>query len=41
MKNKFITGISLLLMIVLISSCATSRKYGCPIVSIESKKDKA
>jgi len=42
MKNKLTTGLSLLLMIVIISSCATSRKYGCPSVSkIEVKNNKA
>ena len=33
MKNKLLTALMFTLVIVLITSCATSRKYGCPSVS--------
>lgn len=33
MKNKIVALAGLILMIVSITSCATSRKYGCPAVS--------
>jgi hypothetical protein len=39
MKNKLIGLIGLALMVVTVTSCATSRKYGCPTVSkIETAK---
>jgi len=33
MKNKIVAFAGLIVMVVLISSCATSRKYGCPTAS--------
>jgi len=33
MKNKIVALSGFILMLVLMSSCATSRKYGCPTVS--------
>ncbi len=38
MKNKVFASILLLAMIILVSSCATSRKYGCPSVQVKSEK---
>jgi len=33
MKNKLFTALTVIFVVLLISSCATSRKYGCPSVS--------
>ena len=41
MKNKIIAGFALLVFVITVSSCATSRKYGCPTVSVEAKKYRA
>jgi hypothetical protein len=41
MRNKFLAGLALMITLVAFSSCATSKKYGCPTVSVESKKFKA
>lgn len=38
MKNKVFASILVLTMIILVSSCATSRKYGCPSVNVKSAK---
>jgi len=40
MKNKLLAGFALLIMAITVCSCATSKRYGCPTVSIESKKSK-
>jgi hypothetical protein len=37
MKIKFLAALMLLAMIVVVTSCATSRKYGCPMVSVKSQ----
>ena len=41
MKNKLFAGLALLILAITVCSCATSRKYGCPTVSVETKKFKA
>jgi len=42
MKNKIIAFFGIVLMVVAVSSCATSKRYGCPTVSkIELKNNKA
>lgn len=38
MKNRLLAGFALLIMAITVCSCATSRKYGCPTVSVETKK---
>jgi len=38
MKNKVLAGFALLIMAITVCSCATSRKYGCPTVSVETTK---
>lgn len=40
MKNKLLAGLMLLIMIVSITACATSKRFGCPTVSVETKKFK-
>jgi len=40
MKNKLLAGFALLIMAISVCSCATSRKYGCPTVSVQTKKFK-
>jgi hypothetical protein len=40
MKTKLLAGFVLLVMAITVCSCATSRKYGCPQVSVETKKFK-
>jgi hypothetical protein len=40
MKNKLLAGLMLLIMIVSITSCATSKRFGCPTVSVDTKKFK-
>ena len=37
MKNKLLAAFMLLTMVALVSSCATSRKYGCPSASVQAK----
>lgn len=37
MKNKFLTALLLLTVITMITSCATSRKYGCPMATTKIK----
>jgi len=42
MKNKILSAFVFLILAISICSCATSRKYGCPSVSVvETKKFKA
>ncbi|HEX7846163.1 MAG TPA: hypothetical protein VF476_10220 [Chitinophagaceae bacterium] len=38
MKNRFFAAILLIAMVVAVSSCATSRKYGCPMVGLKTQK---
>jgi hypothetical protein len=38
MKNKVIAFMAIMLLVVAISSCATSRKFGCPTVSKNETK---
>ena len=40
MKNKLLAGFTLLIVAITVCSCATSRKFGCPQVSVETKKFK-
>ena len=37
MKNKFLAATLLLCTIVIMASCATSRKYGCPMATVKVK----
>lgn len=37
MKSKFIAAIMILSLVVLVTSCATNRKYGCPMAKTTSK----
>ena len=38
MKNRFYAAFLLIVMVAAVSSCATSRKYGCPTVSTKTQK---
>jgi predicted S18 family serine protease len=40
MKKKYLAAFALIIMVLAFSSCATSKKYGCPTVSVDSKKFK-
>jgi len=40
MKTKLLAGIALIIMAISVCSCATSRKYGCPQVSVTTKNHK-
>jgi len=40
MKNKLLAGFALLIMAISVCSCATSRKYGCPTVTVAAKNSK-
>ncbi|HEX7903601.1 MAG TPA: hypothetical protein VF487_06965 [Chitinophagaceae bacterium] len=37
MKNKFLAPLFLFTVIVMVASCATSRKYGCPMATTKIK----
>ncbi|GEM_PF-3395858 len=37
MKNKLLAALTLLTLVVMISSCAGSRKYGCPMAQVNEK----
>ena len=41
MKSKLLAGLALVIMAISVCSCATSRKFGCPTVSVDTKKFKA
>ena len=40
MKNKLLAGFAILILAITVCSCATSRKFGCPQVSVATKNNK-
>ncbi|HEX5654586.1 MAG TPA: hypothetical protein VFX58_16025 [Chitinophagaceae bacterium] len=39
MKNKLTAAFFLIATMVLMASCATSRKYGCPMVQVKAQSN--
>ncbi|HEX6847302.1 MAG TPA: hypothetical protein VF144_10000 [Chitinophagaceae bacterium] len=40
MKNKLLAGFALLILVISVCSCATSKRFGCPTVSVAAKNSK-
>lgn len=40
MKNKLLVGFALFAFAISVCSCATSKRYGCPTVSVAAKNSK-
>ena len=37
MKTKLLAGFALIIMAISVCSCATSKRFGCPTVSVTAK----